>query len=114
MPSRTAMAVILAFAATSLAGPGLAADAADPLTALPAIDAADLAALNGRQGISISNQELIATTQGGQFNAGESIKTGVVNFGSSMQRMNGMTNQAINTGNNSAVNASMPVHIHLY
>ena len=92
MPSRTAMAVFLAFAATSLAGPGLAADAADPLTALPAIDAADLAALNGRQ----------------------SIKTGVVNFGSSMQRMNGMTNQAINTGNNSAVNASMPVHIHLY
>jgi hypothetical protein len=95
-------------------GAGLADDVGDPLAALTPLGQGDLAALSGRQGISISDQELNAITHGGTFVAGGDIQTGQVDFGNSMHGMRGMANQAVNTGNNASVNAGMTVHIHLY
>lgn len=106
--------LMVALGVAAAAGPGVAGEGADPLAALPSLDDADLAALSGRQGISISNQELLAVTQGGSFSAGDDIETGVVDFGSSMQRMHGLNNQAVNTGNNSNALANMAVHVHLH
>ena len=106
--------LIVALCAGVAAGPCVAGEAADPLAELSALDDADLADLSGRQGISISNQELLAVTQGGSFAAGDDIETGVVHFGSSMQRMHGLNNQAVNTGNNSNALANMAVHVHLH
>lgn len=107
-------ALMLGLASGLWSGAGLASDLGDPLATLAPLEQGDLAALSGRQGISISDQELYAITQGGTFDAGQDINTGLVDFGSSMQRMRGMSNQAVNTGNNASVNAGMTVHIHLY
>jgi len=106
--------LMVALCATVAAGPVLAEEGSDPLAALPAMDEADLAQLSGRQGISISDQELVAVTKGGNFAAGDDIETGIVHFGSSMERMSGLNNQAINTGNDSNALANMAVHVHLH
>lgn len=111
---RTVPALVLALGLGVLAGPSSAADDLDALAAFAAIDEAELSSLSGRQGISVSDQDLAAIAQGGVFVAGEGIETGVVNFGNSMQHMRGVNNQAINTGNNASVNAGLTVQIHLY
>lgn len=105
-------AVLAALAIGLLAQPALAEEAADPLAGLSAVGQAELAGLSGRQGVSISDQDLIATTAGGDIEAGDDIETGRVNFGNSMHH--GLNNQAINTGNNANVVAGMAVHIHLH
>jgi len=66
------------------------------------------------QGFSLSDQELAAISHGGKFDAGGDIKSGAVDLGSAMQRMNGINNQAINTGNDANVLSGLAVHIHLY
>ena len=111
-PVSTALACAL-LAAAGLAAPA-AADDADPLAAFAPLDQSALSGLNGRQGISISDQDLTAIAQGGVFVAGEDIKTGAINFGSSMQSLHGINNQAINTGNNASINAGLSVQIHMY
>lgn len=117
MSSKTSTSLIrmlIVALSAGLAGPCLAGESADPLAQLPALDEADLADLSGRQGISISDQDLVAVTKGGNFAAGDDIETGVIDFGSSMQRMHGLNNQAINTGNDANALANMAVHIHLH
>ena len=109
-----AMLLITGLGSGLWTGSGQAGDLGDPLTGLEPLEQGDLAGLSGRQGISISDQELYAITQGGNFAAGDDIETGQVDFGNSMTRMRGMANQAVNTGNNAAVNAAMTVHIHLH
>lgn len=106
--------LIVALCAGVAAGPCVAGEGADPLAELSALDDADLAGLSGRQGISISDQDLVGITKGGSFAAGDDIETGVVHFGSSMQRMSGLNNQAINTGNDANTLANMAVHVHLH
>jgi len=96
-----------------LAAPSFAADDADPLASFAPIGAADLADLSGRQGINLSDQELTARVAGGEFDA-DTIKTGKIDFGSSMRGMRGISNQAINTGNNANVNAGLTVQINFY
>jgi hypothetical protein len=111
-PGAALLATILASGLWS--GAGLADVVDDPFADLPALAEVELSELSGRQGISISDQELFAITQHGSLTAGGDIKTGYVHLGDSMQHMRGMANQAFNTGNNSSVNAAMAVHIHLY
>lgn len=106
--------LMLGLASGLWSGAGLANDVGDPLAALAPLGQGDLAGLSGRQGISISDQELYAITHGGTFNAGQDINTGLVDFGNSMNRLRGMSSQAVNTGNNASVNSAMTVHIHLY
>jgi len=100
--------------AGAIAGPALADGAGDPLAGLAALEQGDLATLSGRQGFSLSDQELAAISHGGKFDAGGDIKSGAVDLGSAMQRMNGINNQAINTGNDANVLSGLAVHIHLY
>jgi hypothetical protein len=114
MTLRTAYALVLLLPFAALAGPGEAAEQVDPLSAFAAIGETELSTLSGRQGISISDQDLAAITQGGTFAAGDDITTGAIDFGSSMQQMRGVNNQAINTGNNASVNAGVTVQIHMY
>jgi hypothetical protein len=112
-PGSALLATVLASVLWS--GAGLANDIADdPLAVLPALAEVELSELSGRQGISISDQELYAITQNGSLTAGGDISTGLVHLGDSMQHMRGMANQALNTGNNASVNAGMTVHIHLH
>lgn len=105
-------AVLATLAAGLLAQPALAEEAIDPLAGLSAVGQAELAGLSGRQGVSISDQDLIAISGGGDIEG--DVETGTVDFGSSMHRMHGLNNQAINTGNNANVVAGMAVHIHLH
>jgi hypothetical protein len=107
-------AIVFALLATAgLAAPAAAADA-DPLAAFAPLDAGALSDLSGRQGISLSDQDLTAIAHGGVFVAGDDIQTGTIDFGSSMQSLHGINNQAINTGNNASVNAGLTVQIHLH
>jgi hypothetical protein len=106
-------ALALTVAVGLLSGTGHAADV-DPLDALTAIGETELSNLSGRQGISISDQDLSAITHGGVIAAGDDVTTGKIDFGSSMQNMHGINNQTINTGNNSSLNSGVTVQIHMY
>jgi hypothetical protein len=110
----TTCALALTVAVGLLSGTGHAADDLDPLGALTAIGETELSNLSGRQGISISDQDLTATALGGVIAAGDDVTTGTIDFGSSMQNMHGINNQTINTGNNASLNSGVTVQIHMY